>query len=154
MAIEYATITSQVTSGIEADLLANLNVADGKGPYIATASLAAWIADNQTLLHLIGTRSTPLPVVALRYTPIAPVAAFTPTNGSPAAAGVGEDVQFTDASTDAPLQWYWDFGDGATSRLQNPTHAYAAVGSYTVTLRVTNNIGEDTATEAAAVVVS
>lgn len=153
MAIENAFQTVQLTSGYEATVLVNNNVANGGG-YIATASLAAWVAANHPLLHLIGVRSTPAPANTLRYTPVVPAAAFTPTNGAPAAAGVGEEVQFTDASTDAPLQWYWDFGDGNTSRKQNPTHAYAAVGSYTVTLRVTNYIGEDTQVEAAAVVVS
>lgn len=30
--------------------------------------------------------------------------------------------------------WSWDFGDGATSNLQNPSHTYTAPGSYTVSL--------------------
>ena len=33
----------------------------------------------------------------------------------------------------------WDFGDGATSASQNPTHLYVIPGSYTVTLTVTNS---------------
>jgi PKD repeat protein len=32
--------------------------------------------------------------------------------------------------------WYWDFGDGNTSTLQNPTHTYLASGAYTVCLTV------------------
>ncbi len=32
--------------------------------------------------------------------------------------------------------WLWDFGDGTTSTEQNPTHAYAAAGEFTVTLTV------------------
>lgn len=153
MAIEYAFNTVQMTSGAEADVLVNNNVANGGG-YIATASLAAWVSANEPILHLIGTRSSPAPVNTLRYTPVAPTAAFTPTNGTPANVSVGEDVQFTDASTDVALDWYWDFGDGYTSREQNPVHAYSEAGSYTVTLKVVNRIGEDTATEAAAVVVT
>lgn len=38
----------------------------------------------------------------------------------------------------APLTWLWDFGDGTTSTQQNPTHTYAALGSYNVRLTVTN----------------
>ncbi len=34
--------------------------------------------------------------------------------------------------------WLWDFGDGNTSTLENPTHSYAANGTYTVTLTVSN----------------
>lgn len=34
--------------------------------------------------------------------------------------------------------WYWTFGDGGTSNLQNPTNTYASQGAYTVTLQATN----------------
>jgi PKD repeat protein len=57
-------------------------------------------------------------------------------------------VKFTDLSTGSPTGWNWDFGDGATSREQNPTHIYTtSVGSstsrYTVTLIATNANGSD-----------
>ncbi len=41
---------------------------------------------------------------------------------------------FIDNSTGSPVAWNWDFGDGVTSILQNPTHTYGAVGTYSVTL--------------------
>jgi len=44
------------------------------------------------------------------------------------------------------FSWYWNFGDNATSTDQNPTHAYASLGEYTVTLTVTDDTG-DTATD-------
>ncbi|MCK6692649.1 MAG: PKD domain-containing protein [Thermoanaerobaculia bacterium] len=34
------------------------------------------------------------------------------------------------------LSWYWDFGDGATDTVQNPTHTYAQSGLYPVTLTI------------------
>ena len=37
--------------------------------------------------------------------------------------------------------WSWDFGDGSGSALQNPTHVYAAAGSYTVTLTAISSNG-------------
>ncbi len=37
--------------------------------------------------------------------------------------------------------YYWDFGDGNTSSSQNPIYAYKAVGTYTVTLVITNSNG-------------
>ena len=52
-------------------------------------------------------------------------------------------VHFTDLSTDIPQTWSWDFGDGGTSVQQNPTHTYTAAGNYTVTLTVTNTLGND-----------
>lgn len=47
-------------------------------------------------------------------------------------------VDFTDISTaTSPIaSWSWDFGDGATSTQQNPSHTYAASGSYEVCLEV------------------
>jgi len=38
-----------------------------------------------------------------------------------------------------PLSYLWDFGDGETSTLENPTHIYTQVGDYTVTLTVTES---------------
>jgi phospholipase C/PKD repeat protein len=35
----------------------------------------------------------------------------------------------------------WNFGDGSTSSLANPTHVYSSAGSYTATLTVTDNAG-------------
>lgn len=55
-------------------------------------------------------------------------------------------IQFTDLSTNIAQSWEWDFGDGNTSIDQNPAHTYAQPGLYTVTLKVTNNIGSDTIT--------
>ncbi len=43
-----------------------------------------------------------------------------------------------------PAQWLWDFGDGATSEEEHPTHVYAEAGSYNVCLTVTDIAGSDT----------
>ena len=44
-------------------------------------------------------------------------------------------VAFTDTSVGA-TSWYWQFGDGTTSTLQNPTHTYTSAGSFTASLTV------------------
>jgi len=56
-------------------------------------------------------------------------------------------VQFTDTSTGSPSSWLWDFGDGTTSDLRNPSHAYTAPGTYSVTLTAGNAIGSDSVTQ-------
>src|SRR5436190_1033236 len=48
-------------------------------------------------------------------------------------------VDFTNSSIQAN-SFYWDFGNGNTSVLPNPTTAYLASGSYTVTLIATNTL--------------
>lgn len=62
----------------------------------------------------------------------------TPSAGTPPLS-----VSFTDGSTVAGAavidSWFWEFGDGATSSLQNPTHIYAAAGSYVPRLTVTDS---------------
>jgi gliding motility-associated-like protein len=61
-------------------------------------------------------------------------ASFTmPTTGC-----VGSPIPFTDGSTVGANQWAWNFGDGNTSTSQNPSHAYVAAGTYTVTLTAQN----------------
>jgi PKD repeat protein len=74
----------------------------------------------------------------------APVAAFS---ASPLVVAVGSPVSFTDASTNTPTSWSWDFGDISGSTLQNPTHSYSNVGNYTVILSATNAYGTGTLTK-------
>jgi len=50
---------------------------------------------------------------------------------------VAATADFTNTSTNA-TSYSWAFGDGATSTLQNPSHTYAAAGTYNVTLTATN----------------
>ena len=70
-------------------------------------------------------------------------------------------VQFTDTSTDngglfiegGITGWHWEFGDGAESHEQNPTHAYEHAGTYRVKLTVHDaQVESDTAYEEITVV--
>jgi hypothetical protein len=56
-------------------------------------------------------------------------------------------VNFTDLSTQGSAvitEWYWDFGDGENSSVQNPTHIFNELGYHTVTLTV---IGDNDSTD-------
>jgi alpha-tubulin suppressor-like RCC1 family protein/subtilisin family serine protease len=78
-------------------------------------------------------------------TPVPPAADFmaSATTGT-----APVNILFNDHSTGFPTTWLWDFGDGSTSTLQNPTHLYSNPGTYTVTLAVTGAGGTDTLTKA------
>lgn len=52
-------------------------------------------------------------------------------------------ANFKDLSTGNPTSWFWDFGNGQTSNVKNPTVVYSKPGSYTVSLIVSNNSGID-----------
>ncbi len=70
--------------------------------------------------------------------PVIPVAEFS---SNVISGNAPLDVSFTDISTGNPAAWYWDFGDGTNSADKNPVHTYSTVGTYTVTLTVTNSNG-------------
>lgn len=50
---------------------------------------------------------------------------------------------FYDNSTNA-TSWSWDFGDGSTSTIQNPTHTYSQQGTFHVCLTITKDTCSDT----------
>ncbi len=49
-------------------------------------------------------------------------------------------VSFSSSSTEA-TKWSWNFGDGNSSNVQNPTHLYTTTGTFTVTLVAENSLG-------------
>ncbi|MFK7910398.1 MAG: PQQ-dependent sugar dehydrogenase [Akkermansiaceae bacterium] len=84
------------------------------------------------------------PLRRFRYAGGTPPSASFSTSPS---SGTGEApflVSFSDTSTagtNTLSAWHWDFGDGNTSSVQNPTHTYTAPGSYAPTLTVTDSVG-------------
>ena len=68
-----------------------------------------------------------LPISSFQY-------AITPTNFL--------EVTFTNFSQNATV-YAWDFGDGNTSTDKDPVHTYAAAGTYTVSLKASNAVGEN-----------
>lgn len=63
----------------------------------------------------------------------------------PYAGQIGDNIQFSSAGSTDPdgtiVSYAWTFGDGAVSNQANPTHAYTSVGTFNVTLTVTDNDG-------------
>ena len=77
---------------------------------------------------------------------IRPIAAFTYDSLS--------NTVFTDASARIPTEWFWTFGDGSSSNIQNPEHSYTESGTYEVCLIATNEAGSDTTCQEVMVVIT
>ena len=74
-----------------------------------------------------------------------PVAAFTTdkTSGKKSLT-----VTFKYTGTGSPDTYYWNFGDGVDSKhAVTATHTFTKAGTYTVSLKVTNSAGSNTATK-------
>jgi len=56
-------------------------------------------------------------------------------------------IFFFDYSTGNPTSWFWSFGDGSSSSLQNPVHTYASTGNYSVTLSISSANCSDSVTQ-------
>jgi len=80
------------------------------------------------------------------YQPFAPLAAFTADKRQGCRAMT---VTFTDQSANLPTAWEWTFEGGtpATSTLQNPTVTFSGSGAYTVKLKSSNAVGDNTLEE-------
>jgi len=76
--------------------------------------------------------------------PDPPVAGFT------CDVTIGEiplSVKFTSTSTGEITSYLWEFGDGGSSNLQNPTYIYNDVGTFMAELTVTGPGGDDSHTQ-------
>lgn len=90
-------------------------------------------------------------VTSTTHIPGGPEVSFlaTPRSGTTPLA-----VQFTDTSTLNPTRWVWNFGDGHSSTMQNPSHTYTTPGNYNVSLTATNTVGTNTTTMTQFIVVA
>lgn len=83
--------------------------------------------------------------VSITYTPPPPELPVADFIGNPTNLAPGESVQFTDLSTGNPTSYSWSFPGGSptTSTEPNPVVVYNSLGTFDVTLTVTNSVGQD-----------
>ena len=122
---------------------------EGKGEIIHTYKKAGTYLVKQTATNINGSTTKTIPIIVEEKSkPVLPVANFEadPTNGK-----APLKVKFTDLSKNAE-KWDWNFGDGASSKEQNPSYTYTTAGNYTAKLTVSN--GNGTAEKSAEIVVT
>lgn len=142
------------TVGTGGTPLRDVNPADTEAGYFAAISganlvptygfLDIHVADAQLRAEFVPTSGTMTDSFTIEVGPPpanqAPTAAFTATPSGLTVAFDGSASADPDGSI---ASWAWDFGDGATSTTATSTsHTYAAAGTYTVGLIVTDNEGE------------
>lgn len=96
-----------------------------------------------TVILTSTTGSCPGKATAVAIVNPIPVANFSAPAVCQDVSAVFKDLS-TVANNPAPQAiktWAWSFGDGGTSTVQNPSHHYAACGTYNVTLAVTTVAG-------------
>lgn len=119
---------------------------------LANGAKTEWIAVNKNFINGNANNRITFTIsgsgkaafeVEITWLPPPPVANF---EGAPTTGTVPMTVQFTDQSTGTVSSYYWSFGDGAHSTLQNPSHTYNSEGTFSVSLKVTNAGGDNTKT--------
>lgn len=139
----YATKALRMESVVGTDAaIANRTAMLSTGPQINFTTTPG-TADRQMLMYAIEQLSNASVTADFTGTPLTGTASLS--------------VTFTDASSavDTTItSRSWSFGDGGISTATNPTYAYAAAGTYTVSLTVSNGSINDTKTRTNYVVVS
>ncbi|QQL50238.1 PKD domain-containing protein [Mucilaginibacter ginkgonis] len=138
LSTDGGTTYTNITGATTADYSFTTSISAGTYLYRVVASDAGYSANCSV------TSSTSSLVVTAP-----PTASFTYA----AATCLKDAVLFTDNSTSASIitAWMWDFGDGQTSVLQNPSHVYSVAGNYLVKLTVVNSAGCSMSSETQAV---
>lgn len=125
------------------------NFGDGGSSTEANPSYTFTTAGNYTVTLTVtddgGETGTDSTSAAISDPPPANAPPTADANG-PYASTVGQPVTFSSAgSTDSDgsiVSYVWDFGDGSIESGESPNHTYTALGSYTVTLTVTDDQGD------------
>jgi len=91
------------------------------------------------LVNSLGCRDTSRSIAVTLYPQ--PVSGFTVNPSTQCF--TGNQFSFTNTTTlsSGTMTYLWNFGNGNTSNLQNPTYTYPATGSYTVKLVATTSTG-------------
>jgi len=119
---------------------------DGKGSSEQNPTHSYWTAGVYNVILTVSNDYGQADVTKTKYIAVVGdlVSKFSP---DPSSGKAPLTVRFTDRSVGGPTAWAWDFGDGTTANVQNPTHTYTTVGSYDVKLTVTRDTVTDSSVQ-------
>lgn len=116
------------------------------------------VTSATTITSKIGGDRVPGALIVFTNTAIPVNQQPTPIHNGPYFGVEGSPVTFSSAGTTDPegeaLTYLWDFGDGATSTLPNPTHTYADNGVYPVSITVDDGHGHPATANTTATIVN
>ncbi|HPP93589.1 MAG TPA: PKD domain-containing protein, partial [Bacteroidales bacterium] len=114
-------------SGYGANVATHMYINSTTTPQVLTVKLTTTSFYNCTDTKTLDITVMPVPVPQFTANPL--IQNFNPA---------GNQVTFTNQTNPGTWTWLWKFGDGATSTVENPVHTYTNVGTYIVTLKVSN----------------
>lgn len=164
MALEYAYYVEQLNSSGE-DTIISYNDADNGGAWLSNSTaLDNFIDANPVIFGKKVNRSTPgAQGITLRRDLEAPPASGSSVTASNTTPSQYEEIDIglnlADPSSgfvNIPFEYHWDFGDGNTlaTDYEPVKHSYADTGTYTITLKMVNDAGNDTITQTDLITVS
>ncbi|MGH8041769.1 MAG: pre-peptidase C-terminal domain-containing protein [Rudaea sp.] len=143
-------------SGLPSGVSAAFNPASTTGNSTLTLSASSVAVTGTVTVTITGVSGALTHTTTLNLTVNAAVTGGTPSANFTFTTS-GLSASFTDSSTDTGGtigSHSWNFGDSATSTATNPSHTYAAAGSYSVTETVTDSINGTSSSKTQSVTVS
>ena len=119
-------LTNVLFEGNAPSVISTAIYADSRATVYYTPGTTGW---GSTFAGLRAVLLNPLPFTA------------SPTNGVPPLT-VSFVAPGNDNAGNAIISWTWDFGDGGSSTLQNPTYTYASAGVFLPTVTAINDLGD------------
>lgn len=145
MGAALAAINSEYALNLQASDIIDGPITNGAGTL--NISPASRLYTGSKALTFASSNPAPTPVPTPAPSPaVVPTANFVYT----ASDVNSQEIAFSDTSNDPShvvTAWAWIFGDSGTSALQSPTHTYAAAGTYSVELSITDSTGTHSVTK-------
>ncbi|WP_165836287.1 PKD domain-containing protein [Taibaiella soli] len=134
---------TSTSTGTNASTTYNWNLGNSVTSVLQNPSTTYSTAGTYTVTLTVSNGGSSNTKTITNYITVKPSPAVNFT-ASPLAACPGSTIQFTNTSAlnaTGNGTFLWNFGDGQTSNLENPSHYFPNPGFYNITLQVTNSAG-------------